>query len=176
MKLASPDPARVLGSTATTTPVVVTGTPALGGNVSSAGAWLRPSAISLPNWGGQRLLVCIDDEDGQKLGRLRLARIGADGVTVAGQLGPALSCGVDRNRPVVDLAANRPLEHGRVDEGVRVRVGRRVPAWAVLDDDALDALAGNVRQLVLVDDSYLDVLVLRRFGKGATELQGRDKN
>src|SRR4029079_463036 len=116
------------------------------------------------------------DEDGEDLGRLRLARIGADAVAVAWQLGPALSGVVDRHRPVVDLAADRPFEHGRVDEGVPVGVGRRVPAWAVLDEHALDALAGNVRQLVLVEESFLGVLLPRRSGEGATELQGRGKN
>src|SRR5262249_24880209 len=51
------------------------------------------------------------------VGRLGLAGIGADGVAIAGQLGKALSGLVGRHRSVIDLAAYRPLEQGRVDEG-----------------------------------------------------------
>ncbi len=36
-----------------------------------------------------------------------------------------------------------------------MRVTRRVAARAVFDERALDALAGNVRQLVLVDEGHL---------------------
>ena len=36
-----------------------------------------------------------------------------------------------------------------------MRVARRVAARAVFDEHALDALAGNVRQLVLVDEGHL---------------------
>ena len=56
-----------------------------------------------------------DDRDGAT-GHLEPG-IGADLVAVAGQLGEALSGLVDRHRSVVDLTADRPLEHGRVDEG-----------------------------------------------------------
>ena len=38
----------------------------------------------------------------------------------------------------------------------------RVAARAVFDEHALDALAGNVGQLVLVDQGHLGVLRLRR--------------
>ena len=38
-------------------------------------------------------------------------------VAVAGRLGPALSGLVSRHRSVVDLTADRPLKHGRVNEG-----------------------------------------------------------
>jgi len=54
-------------------------------------------------------LVRVDDKHRQQLGRLRLAGIGADGVTVPGQLGEVLPDRVDRRRSVVDLAADRPL-------------------------------------------------------------------
>jgi hypothetical protein len=43
-----------------------------------------------------------------------------------------------------------------------MRVTRRVAARAVFDEHALDALAGNVRQLVLVNEGHLGVLRLRR--------------
>ena len=60
---------------------------------------------------------------------MRLAGIGADGVAVAGQFGPALSGLVGCHRPVVDLTEDRPLEHGRVDDGgFGMRVAGRVVA------------------------------------------------
>src|SRR2546421_9814634 len=46
-------------------------------------------------------------------------------------------------------------------------VARRVAARAVFDEHALDALAGNVRQLVLVDEGHLGVL---RIGASARTL------
>src|SRR6516225_6835693 len=80
----------------------------------------------------------------------------ADTVAVAGQLGEALSGLVGRHRSVIDLTADRAFEHGRVNEGgFGMRVARRVAARAVFDEHALDALAGNVRQLVLVDEVTL---------------------
>jgi hypothetical protein len=55
----------------------------------------------------------------------------------AGQLGEALSGLVGCHRSVVDLTANRPLKHGRVDEGgFGMRVTRRVTARAVFDQHA----------------------------------------
>ena len=75
---------------------------------------------------------------------MRLAGIGTDVVAIARQLKKALSCLVRHHRSVVDLAADRPLEHGRVDErGWGMRVARRVSAWAICDDYRLDALAGT---------------------------------
>src|SRR5262245_65959246 len=56
-----------------------------------------------------------------------------------------------------------------------MRVPGRVAAPAVFDEDALDALAGNVRQLVLVDQGHLGVLRLRLSGEGTAERQGGDK-
>src|SRR5258705_1488433 len=56
-------------------------------------------------------------------------------------------------------------------------MAKRVAARAVFDEHALDALAGNVRQLVLVDEGHLGVLRLRRIGgEGAAERQGGDKH
>ena len=56
-----------------------------------------------------------------------------------------------------------------------MRVTRRVAARAVFDEHALDALAGSVRRLVLVDEDHLGVLRLRRIGEDAAERQGGDK-
>src|SRR4029077_6657970 len=102
--------------------------------------------------------------------------LAADAVAVPGQFGEALSSLVGRHRSVVDLTADRPLKHGRVDEGgFRMRMARRGAARAVCDEHALDALAGHVRQLVLVDESHRGVLRLRRLGEDAAERQGGDK-
>src|SRR5438128_8830869 len=104
----------------------------------------RTSKTSVPEWDRQFRLVRVHHEHREELGRLRLAGIGADAVVVAGQLGEALSGLVGRHRSVVDLTADRPLKHGRVDEGgFGMRVTRRVAAQAVFDEHALDALAGN---------------------------------
>src|SRR4029077_2215763 len=131
---------------------------------------------SVPKWDRQFLLVRVQHEHREELGRLRIAGIGADAVAVAGQRGGALYGPVGRPRSVVDLTADRPPEHGRVDEGgFGMRVTRRVAARAVFDEHALDALAGNVRQLVLVDEGHLGVLRLRRFREDAAERQGGDK-
>src|SRR5438552_702459 len=134
------------------------------------------SKTSVPEWDRQFRLVRVHHEHREELGRLRLAGIGTDAVAVAGQLGEALSRLVGRHRSVVDLTADRPLKHGRVDEGgFGMRVARRVAARAVFDEHALDALAGNVRQLVLVDEGHLGVRRLRRIGEDAAERQGGDK-
>src|SRR6202035_6119874 len=128
---------------------------------------------SVPKWDRQFRLAGVHHEHREELGRLRLAGIGADAVAVAGQLGEALSGLVGRHRSVVDLTADRSLKHGRIDEGgFGMRVARRIAARAVLDEHALDALAGNVRQLVLVDEGHLGVLRLRRIRKDAAERQG----
>src|SRR5215475_7413501 len=131
---------------------------------------------SVPEWDRQFGLARVHHEHREELSRLRLACIGADAVAVAGQLGEALSDAVGRHRSVVDPTADRPLKHGRVDEsGFGMRVARRVAARAVFDEHALDTLAGNVRQLVLVDGGHLGVLRLRRIGENAAERQGGDE-
>src|ERR671922_944716 len=131
---------------------------------------------SVPEWDRQFRFVRVHHEHREELGRLRLAGIGADAVAVAGQLREALASLVGRHRSVVDLTADRPLKHGRVDEGgFWMRVARRVAARAVFDEHALDAFAGNVRQLVLVDEGHLGVLLLRRIGEDAAERQDGDK-
>ena len=116
---------------------------------------------SVPEWDRQFRLVCVDHEHREKLGRLGLAGIGADAVAVAGQLGEALSGLAGRHRSVIDLTVDRPLEHGRVDKGgFGMRVTGRVAVRTVFDEHALDALAGIVRQLVLVDERHLGVLLV----------------
>ncbi len=62
-------------------------------------------------------LVRVRHKHREELDRLRLAGIGADAVAVAGQLGEALLGLVGRHRSAVDLTADLPLKHGRVDQG-----------------------------------------------------------
>src|SRR6516164_4647634 len=72
--------------------------------------------------------------------------------------------------------ADRPFKHGRVDEsGFWMRVTGRIAARTVFDEHALDALAGDVRQLVLIHESHFGVLRLRRVGDDAAERQGGEK-
>src|SRR6185312_8129182 len=133
-------------------------------------------STSLPDRGRQWRRVRVYDKDRKELSRLCLAGIGADLVNLTGQLGEALSGFVDLLWPALDLTADRPLEHRRIDEGrFGMRVGRRVPARAVLDEHGLQALPGNVRQLVLVDESHLDVLRCRCIGESAAERHCGDK-
>jgi hypothetical protein len=56
-----------------------------------------------------------------------------------------------------------------------MRVTGRVAARAVFDEHPLDALAGNVGQLVLPDGGRLGVLRLWRIREDSTERQGGDK-
>src|SRR5260370_35792255 len=56
-----------------------------------------------------------------------------------------------------------------------MRVSQGVAPRAVLGEHALDALAGNVRQLVLVDEGHLGILRLRRIREDAAERHGGDK-
>src|SRR5258708_15274810 len=136
----------------------------------------RAEKYSVPEWDRQHRLVGAHDEHREELGRLRLAGIGADGMAVPGQLGEALSGLVGRHRSVVDLTADRPLKNGRVDEGgFGMRMAGRVTARAIFDEHTLDALAGDVGQLVLVDDGHLGSLLLRRLRQPAAERQGGDK-
>src|SRR5262249_37837384 len=80
-----------------------------------------------------------------------------------------------RYRSVVDLTADRTLENGRIDEGgFGMRVARRIAARAVFDEHTLDALAGHVRQFVLVDERHLGILRLRRVRQHAAERQAGD--
>src|SRR5689334_11230587 len=133
-------------------------------------------STSVPEWSRQFRLVRVYHEHRKELGRLRLTGISANGVTVLGQLGEALSSIVGRHRSVVDLTADRSLKNGRVNEGgFGVRVARRVTARAIFDEHTLDALAGDVRQLVLVDEGHLGGLLLRRIREDTAERQCGDK-
>src|SRR5215208_5423690 len=107
---------------------------------------------------GHRLLVRNDDltiarvdhEYGQQLGRRRRAGILADLMMIARPLGPALADLKGALGRIVHLAADRPLEHARIDEGRRgMSMGRRSGARLVLDEHDPQALARHIRQFVL---------------------------
>src|SRR5205085_3865585 len=96
-----------------------------------------------------------------------------DAVPVSRQLGEALSGLVDRHGPVVDLTADGSLKNGRIDEGgFWMRVARRVTARAIFDQHALDALARDVRQFVLVHDGYFGILLRRCIREDGAEWNG----
>ncbi len=61
----------------------------------------------------------------------------------------------------VRVCGGRGWQHPRLP-GFGMRVTRRVAARAEFDEHTLDALAGNVRQLVLVDEGHPGVLRLRQ--------------
>src|SRR3954467_3251253 len=127
-------------------------------------------------WSRQVRLTRVQYEHRQEFCRLRFAGIGADGVPVAGHLRETLPGRVGRHRAVVDLTADRPLQHGCVDEGgLRMGVARRVAARAVLDENALDTLARDVRQLVLIHEGHLGALLLGCVRVDAAQWQGCDK-
>src|ERR1700756_3884702 len=108
---------------------------------------------SVPEWDRQFRLVRVHHEHRKELGRLRLAGVSADAMPVARQFREALSGLVRGHRPVVDLTADRSLQHGRVDEGgFGMRMAGGIAAGAVFNEDALDALAGDVWQFVLVNE------------------------
>jgi hypothetical protein len=110
---------------------------------------------SVPERDRQFRLGRVHDEHREELGWLHVAGIGADAVAVARQLGEALSGLIGRHRSVVDLTVDRPFKHGRVDEcGFGMRVTGGVAARAIFDEHAFDALAGNIWQLVLVDEGH----------------------
>src|SRR5215471_10408618 len=53
-----------------------------------------------------------------------------------------------------------------------MRMTRRVAARAIFDEHALDALAGNVRQFLLVDEGHLGALRLRHIRENAGRTVG----
>ncbi|EGE60533.1 hypothetical protein RHECNPAF_14110011 [Rhizobium etli CNPAF512] len=117
--------------------------------------------------GRQFGLVGVHHEDGEKFRRLGLAAVGADAVMIAGEFGKAFAGLVNLHRSVVHLAFDRALQNGGVDEGrFRVGMARRCTAGLIFDEHGLDALAGNVRKLMVVDERYLG-LVARGIGCGA---------
>src|ERR1700722_12527105 len=86
-------------------------------------------------WGRQFRVVGVRNEHRKQLGRLGLAGVGADVVAVSRHFGEVFSSLVNRDRPFVDLTADRAFEHGRVDEGgFGMGVTRRGAARAVFDE------------------------------------------
>src|ERR1700716_1012837 len=121
-------------------------------------------------------MACVDYEDGEQLRRSRGTGILANLVMITRQLGPALASLISTLRRVVHFAADRSLQHTRIDEcRRRMPMGGRSAARPVLDEHCTQTFAGHVRQLVLVDEGHLGVLKLRLIGEDAAERQGGDK-
>src|SRR5689334_1781452 len=59
----------------------------------------------------------VDHEDGEKLGRFRVAGIVAHLVMITRLLRPALASLIGAFGLVVDFAADRPFQHPRINEG-----------------------------------------------------------
>src|SRR5262250_1809144 len=94
---------------------------------------------------------------------------------IARLLGPALASLISTFRRVVYFAADRSLQHARIDEcRRRMPVGGRSGARPVLDEHRTQTLAGHVRQLVLINERHLDGL-LSLIGERAAERQGGEK-
>src|SRR4029450_5534468 len=77
----------------------------------------------------------VDHEYRKQLRRRRGAGILADLVMIARLLGPALAGLIGTLRRIVHLAADRPLQHARIDEGrLRMPMGGRSGARPILDE------------------------------------------
>src|SRR5262245_30582402 len=101
-------------------------------------------------------LAGIDDEDGEQLRGLGVARMRADGVTSTLLLAPVRTGVLHGHRAVIDLAADRALEDRRIDErGVRMPVRGGRAARRVFDEHASHALARHVGQRLIEDDGNL---------------------
>jgi len=91
-------------------------------------------------------------------------------------LDPALAGLISTLRRVVHFAADRSLQHARIDKCRRsMPMGGRSAARPVLDEHCTQTLAGHVRQLVLLDEGHLGVLKLRLIREDASERQCGDK-
>jgi hypothetical protein len=114
-----------------------------------------------------RILI-VNDKDRQNLGGICPACVRTHRMMGAWHFRPVLAGAVCSFRSVVDLTADLSLDDGCVNER-RLRVGmrRRVAAGSVLDQNSLDALAGNSRQSVLIDERYFGVLRARKLDRRA---------
>ena len=89
-------------------------------------------------------------------------------MAIAGHLGEALSCLIDRHRSVVDLTSDRSLEHGRVDEGgFGISVSWRVTARPVFDEYSAARISGVFGVNGVNSDSWF-MLVCRDYYSVAT--------
>jgi hypothetical protein len=125
-------------------------------------------------WVSKHLVLIVYDKDREYLGGPCLARVRADAMMVPGQFRPVLAGAVCFFRPVVDLTSDLSLDDGCEDERrLRVRMRRRVAAGPVLDQNSLDAFAGNSRQSVLVDKRYFGILRVGKPDRVANGFIGR---
>src|SRR5262245_54556066 len=97
-------------------------------------------------------MACVDHEDGQQLRRSRGTGILANLVMIARPLGPALASLISTLRRVVHFAADRSLQHARIDEcRRRMPMGGRSAAGSVLDEHYTHTFARHVWQLLIED-------------------------
>ncbi len=112
--------------------------------------------------GRQVGLIRVDNEHGKQASTLRLAGIFTDAVMIARKLRKAFAGTIGFYRPVIDLASNRSLKNRGVDEGgVRMSMSRRRTTRLIFDEHDFHALAGHVRQRLIVDE--LDGVVVGRY-------------
>src|SRR5215472_13090071 len=91
-------------------------------------------------------------------------------MAVTGQLREALARSVGLHGTVVHLTGNRALEYRGVDKRrCRMRMALRMAAGTILDEHSLDALARNIRQLVLVHERDPRIGRLRSVGDGVSQ-------
>ena len=120
---------------------------ALAGRLPGSTQPAGQAAFSLPLEGDQPLGIGgVDDEDGEQARRFGGARILADGVVRAGQLRPALTRAEHLRLAVIHPASDRARKYVAGDEGgMRMVMRPRCTAGWIVDNEADQALAGNVR-------------------------------
>src|SRR6185437_3962373 len=111
---------------------------------------LAPLISVLLNRSGQWLVVRIDDEHGEQLCGLGLARVAAHGMARARRLVEAFTLAVDPLRPVIHLRFDFAGQDVAEDESrLGVDMRRRRPARRIVDDDGNQRLSGNVGDRLL---------------------------
>src|SRR5712675_1059344 len=105
------------------------------------------------------MIACVEHEYGKQLRRSRGTGIRADLVMITRLLGPALAGLISTLRRVVHSAADRSLQHARIDEcRRRMPMGGRSAARPVLDEHYTQTFAGHVRQLLIEDERDFRIL------------------
>src|SRR5262249_18947529 len=104
-------------------------------------------------------MLCVDHEDRQQLRRSRGLCILSNLVMLTPQICPALASLISTLRRVVHFAADRSLQHARIDEcRRRMPMGGRSAAGSVLNEHYTQTFAGHVRQLLIEDERDFCIL------------------
>ncbi|MNE79921.1 hypothetical protein D3C80_1764470 [compost metagenome] len=73
-------------------------------------------------------------------------------MAISRQFGKALACRVLLDRAIIDLAEDRTLQHGGINKGrTRMRMAIGKAAGTIFNENAPDALAGYIRQFMVID-------------------------